>query len=101
MQVILKVINHNEVIDSYNYSDDEFVCNGKIIEVDNKFAKLVYLIGLTSEWKDNEVKDVSNGFYVSINAGSNYNKEYFINENNNEDLLVFVSEIKRIEREGK
>jgi len=97
MKLTFKVYNDYSIIDNYEYSDDGFIYNDKVIKVRNKVNKLIHLFSLTSNWEDENLKGNKDGFYVSIEANKyNYNKEYFFHSSVPENFMMFVDEIKKM-----
>ena len=100
MKMIFKKINDYQVVEDYYFSDKFFAYDNKVVSIENKLSKLVYLIGLTSKWKENKLDVLERGFYLHIDFGD-YKKEYFITNEYEENFIMFLSEIKRIMMEGK
>ena len=95
MKLILKKIDNYMVIEDYYFCDKFFSYNNEIVSIENRLSKLAYLIGLTIKWKQNSLESLENGFYVGIDLG-NDKKEYYIDNQYEENFIMFLSEIKRI-----
>lgn len=100
MKIVFKIVNQGIINDSYEYSNDLFVHNEDILQIDNKDSKLLKLISMTTSWNEYEEECINDGFFVSIDTNKCH-KEYKINKSIPNNFMVFVYEIKQISMEGK
>lgn len=96
MEIIVNVINNNSVIENYRYSDDEFVYNDKVINVDNKILNLTHLISMTTYWQENDIDaSINQGVYVKVLIDT-YKKEYFFKKDFPNNFEVFIYDMKQL-----
>lgn len=96
MNLIVKIISNGNVIDNYECNDNFFKYNDKLIEIEDKLSKLIYLSGMTSNWNDEFSKNITNGVYVNVELNDEYKKEYFFYKEYPLNFLSFIEEIKKL-----
>ena len=100
MRVIYKVFNNGNVIECYDFSNNEFICNGKSYNVEHKDLKLINLVKYTHYWKESKINILTRGFYIYIEEFDEI-KEFLFESEVPVNFSEFAYEIKKIIREVK
>lgn len=95
MRIIVSVINNNQVLEHYDYSNLEFLCNGNLIQIKDKNILLVSLISKTTKWKSEDKHHVSDGYVIRIDM-EDYYKEYYFQESIPENFIIFLDQVRNI-----
>ncbi len=95
MRIVVNIIDNNQIIEHYDYSNQEFICNHNLLEIKEKNILLVSLISKTSKWKSENINHVSDGYVVEVSM-EDYHKEYYFQESIPENFIIFLDQVRNI-----